>query len=199
MLTEILEAHAECDWNLLDHVNQQDPMEHDFSIWQRTYQLKWAISKALAPDSILEIGVRYGYSAFAFLGATPGCWYLGLDNDGDESGGVRGSLKWAASKLRNYAKASVLKTDTQKLDKLPGDVWDLIHVDGKQTGASTNHDMSLALNQARYILIDGYWWTDVNFDAINDWLMLNKKDIEWHIVINDAGSVYGDVLIKVRQ
>lgn len=199
MLSEIYHNLERCDWDLLDHVYKDDPMAHCFPVWQRIYRLKWAIAAAIMPMSILEIGVRYGYSAFAFLAPAPGAHYLGLDNDGDVSGGVAGSLKWAASQLRKYEKASVLKTDTQKLQRLPGDVWDLIHVDGQQDGRSTDHDLSLAVEQARYILIDGYWWSEENYKSISNWLSVNRVKIEWYAVMNDAASQYGDVLIKVRR
>lgn len=199
MLSEIQQELQECQWDLLKHVNEDDPMAHCFPVWQRIYRIKYAIAKALAPDSILEIGVRYGYSAFAFLAAIPGCHYLGLDNDSSESGGVAGSLQWASQRLRSYSKASAIKSDTQKLTTLPGDIWDLVHVDGRQDGDSTIHDMNLAIQKARFILIDGYWWTGLNFNAINQWLFANKNSIEWHAVINDEVSAYGDVLIKVRR
>ena len=41
------------------------------------------VAAMLQPRSIVEIGVRAGYSAAAFLSAAPDCTYLGLDADQD--------------------------------------------------------------------------------------------------------------------
>ena len=43
------------------------------------YEVKHAIAKRLQPKSICEIGVRAGYSAYAFLSAAPAAEFLGID------------------------------------------------------------------------------------------------------------------------
>lgn len=199
MLTDIFKFRNQCEYDFTHDAYEHDPMWGDFEKWKPLYKLKWAIARALKPSSILEIGVRYGYSAFSFLDAVPDCEYLGVDNDSDSSGGVSGSLAWAQQKLKKYKSASAINDNSQTLDKLPGETWDLVHVDGQQTGVSTKHDLSLALEQARWILIDGYWWTSINFRSINEWLWDNRASLDFHIVINDVLSRYGDVLIKVGE
>ena len=46
----------------------------------RYYEMKHAIVKRLRPESICEIGVRAGYSLYAFLSAAPAAEYLGIDS-----------------------------------------------------------------------------------------------------------------------
>jgi hypothetical protein len=65
-----------------------DPLSYLFDEWQPYYRLKWAIASVVAPGSILEIGVRNGYSAGAFLGARPRARYLSIDADTDTHGGI---------------------------------------------------------------------------------------------------------------
>lgn len=199
MLTDIFKYRMQCEFDVSVHGYEHDPMLDCMEEWKPQYRIKWAIAKALMPSSILEIGVRYGYSAFAFLDACPSSEYLGIDNDSDSSGGVSGSLRWAQLKLKQYENARAVKNDTQTMTGLPGETWDLIHVDGQQDGAGTIHDLNLAVEQAHWILIDGYWWTPTNFKAINEWLWKNKGALDFHIVINDTTSKYGDVLIKVSE
>ncbi len=63
--------------------------------WDRLmeiYRIKYQVARAVAPASILEIGVRAGYSAAAFLAACPRARYVGLDKDDGSHGGVAGYL-----------------------------------------------------------------------------------------------------------
>jgi len=50
------------------------------------------------PHSILEVGVRYGYSAITFLKASENATYLGIDSNSDSFGRGSGAIDWA----RNY-------------------------------------------------------------------------------------------------
>ena len=43
------------------------------------YESKYRIAADIKPASIVEIGVRYGYSAAAFLLACPQAKYMGFD------------------------------------------------------------------------------------------------------------------------
>ena len=54
--------------------------------WCQCYETKFALATLLQPKTIFEIGVRAGYSAFAFLHAIPAASYLGIDANGDQGG-----------------------------------------------------------------------------------------------------------------
>ena len=123
--------------------------------------MKWAIASVLQPKSILEIGVRYGYSALAFLNASPSARYLGIDLDVAAFGGSVGAIDWARKACSKY-QAEFLVADSTKMLRLPGERYDLIHVDGQQDGDATMHDLILASTQASYILVDGYFWSRPN-------------------------------------
>jgi cyclopropane fatty-acyl-phospholipid synthase-like methyltransferase len=197
MLDAIQQAFQTSDYVFLATANPADPRRSDFPAWVDYYRLKWAIARVLQPTSILEIGVRYGYSAHAFLAACPTSTYLGIDLDSDVAGGVVGAIDWAKDIMQPFS-ASFLIADTQAMSCFPGDRddrYDLIHVDGQQDGDSSFHDLGLALQQANYVLVDGYHWTHQNFLAVNDFLLQHRDRLDWYGVIPGYG---GELLIKVK-
>jgi predicted O-methyltransferase YrrM len=128
--------------------------------YRELYRIKHGIAAELRPKSILEIGVRAGYSALAFLAACPGACYIGLDAENGAHGGQGGPwIPWARGLLKPY-NASIRITNTQHIRSLRGaflQIWgremgadlslgfDLIHVDGDHTEAGCSHDLGLAL------------------------------------------------------
>ncbi len=194
MIEDILHKYRQTAYDFRLYACADDPLRDRFDEWVDYYRLKWAIAKTLQPDRILEIGVRYGYAARAFLDATPTAHYVGLDADLPTFGGQPGALDWARQSLQNFA-VELLKENTQRLTRLPGPNYDLIHIDGQQDGDGTFHDLNLALNQGRYLLVDGYFWTRENFLAANEWLWLNQAALEWVIAIPGYA---GELLIKTR-
>ncbi len=172
-----------------------DPLAHLFIDWVDYYRLKWAIAHVLKPASILEIGVRFGYSAAAFLSGVPTAHYVGIDLDVDTFGGTQGAINWA-KKITQPFSADFIVADTQTMEWFPGDIYDLVHVDGQQDGDGTFHDLELALKQARYVLVDGYLWTRQNFTAVNDFLLRYSDLFDWYGVIPGYA---GELLIKVSE
>jgi 2-polyprenyl-3-methyl-5-hydroxy-6-metoxy-1,4-benzoquinol methylase len=171
-----------------------DPLAHLFEDWVRYYQLKAAIAAVLQPKSILEIGVRYGYSAAAFLHGSPSASYLGIDIDADSFGGHHNAIAWA-KKILAGSRAEFLVADSQTMTRFPGTVYDLIHIDGQQDGDGTYHDLELAVQQGRYVLVDGYFWTTTNFASVNEFLMRHKDAIEFYSVVPGYA---GELLIKTE-
>jgi cyclopropane fatty-acyl-phospholipid synthase-like methyltransferase len=194
MLDAIQQAFQTSDYNFLVTAHPADPRRSDFPAWVDYYRLKWAIARVLQPTSILEIGVRYGYSAHAFLTACPTSTYLGIDLDSDVAGGVVGAIDWAKKIMRPFS-ANFLVADTQAMLQFPGDRYDFVHVDGQQDGDSSFHDLGLALVQGNYVLVDGYHWTPQNFFAVNDFLLQHRDRLDWYGVIPGYG---GELLIKVK-
>jgi cyclopropane fatty-acyl-phospholipid synthase-like methyltransferase len=195
MLDQILREYRASQYDFRPIANPQDPLQHNFLAWVDYYRLKWAIAHVLQPRTILEIGVRYGYSGHAFLDACPTAHYLGIDLDSEISGGVKGAIDWAKKILQPFP-AEFCITDTQTLTTFPGQTYDLIHVDGQQDGDGSYHDLTLALAQSRYILVDGYHWTSQNFLAVNDWLLQNRDRLDWYAAIPGYA---GEMLIKVAE
>lgn len=158
------------------------------------YRLKAAIAQVLQPGTILEIGVRYGYSAHAFLHGAPQARYLGIDNNSESFGGELNALDYARSILP-AAQVTIIEGDTQQMPSLPGEEYDLIHVDGQQDGEGTYRDVEKAIAQGRHVLLDGVFWTETNLLATFDCLRKYRDALEWILIIPGYA---GEVLVKVK-
>lgn len=193
MFESIIEQAKTINYDFRHTASQDDPLAYLFDDWIDYYKVKWAIANFLKPSSILEIGVRFGYSAAAFLHGCPSAHYIGIDLDTDTYGGVKGAINWAKKITQSFA-AEFSIADTQTMNRLPGDIYDLIHVDGQQDGDGSIHDLELAIKQARYVLVDGYLWTRQNFTAVSDFLFRYNELFDFYGVIPGYA---GELLIKV--
>jgi SAM-dependent methyltransferase len=195
MIERILETWRSATFDFRTYAYDDDPLQDRFESWVPYYQLKWAIASVIQPTSIIEMGVRYGYSAAAFLDACPTARYLGIDLDIDRDGGVSGALDWARTRLAGF-RTEFLRADSQAMDQLPGERWDLAHVDGQRDGDSTFRDLEKALRQADWILLDGYFWNSTNFRAAGEFLLRHHGDIEFVLVIP---SYAGELLVRRKE
>lgn len=184
----------EIQYDFRETANPEDDFRPLWPKWVEYYRTKAAISKWLSPKSILEIGVRYGYSAKAFLAGAPMAAYTGIDANNGKSGGCHDGFTWARRILP--PKAVLIEQDTISLQSLPGGIYDLIHVDGEQTGLSTYRDLELASKQGRCILCDGYFWTSENFHAVNDFLLRYKDVIDCSLILPGYA---GEMLIWMNE
>jgi 2-polyprenyl-3-methyl-5-hydroxy-6-metoxy-1,4-benzoquinol methylase len=194
MVEEILKTAERSTYDFRETAHPEDPLRHLFPEWVPYYRMKWAIARVLQPDSILEIGVRFGYSALAFLNASPSARYVGIDLDLPTFGGSVGAINWARKACRLYD-AKFFIADSTKMERFPGARYDLIHVDGQQDGAATTHDLTLAASQADCILLDGYFWSRSNLFSASDFLYRYRDLIECSYVIPGYA---GELLIKLR-
>lgn len=122
------------------------------------YRVKYAVAEFVKPKSILEIGVRAGYSAAAFLQAGHTKIFTGLDLNAGTWGGVMGFQAHAEKALGKYGvEATFITGDSQDLTALPGGPYDLVHVDGDHSREGALHDVTLALDSgAKWVLVDDY-------------------------------------------
>jgi predicted O-methyltransferase YrrM len=194
MVEEILTLAAESTYDFRETAYPADPLRHLFLEWVSYYRMKWAIARVLQPKSILEIGVRFGYSALAFLNGSPSARFLGIDTDSTTFGGSTGAINWARKACRNYG-AEFVVADSTKMERFPGERYDLIHVDGQQDEGGTMHDLIVASAQARYILVDGYFWSRPNFFSASEFLYRYRDYIEFYEVIPGYA---GELLIKTK-
>ena len=195
MFESIIQQAQQADYDFRQTANPDDPLVHLFHEWLDYYKLKWSITHVLQPTSILEIGVRFGYSAAAFLHGHTAAHYVGIDLDTDSSGGQKGAISWAKEITQEFSPKFII-ADTQKMERFPGDIYDLIHVDGQQDGDSSFHDLELAIKQGRYVLLDGYMWTRQNFIAVSDFLFKYADLLDFYGVIPGYA---GELLIKVSE
>lgn len=193
MLDRIVELAAGSDYDFRVHANPDDPLTVCFDAWVPYYRLKWAIARAIKPERILEIGIRYGYGARSFLEGYPDAAYTGIDNDSAEYGGVVGAIKYAGSMLAGCGRSvAIHRADSQQLNPFPGGYYDLIHVDGRQDFPGFLSDGLKALKQGRYILMDGIYHTETNQEAARTLVQDHLAEIAWYGVIPRP---YGDLLI----
>lgn len=195
MIHEINKIYNNIDFDFRKYAYQDDGLSHLFPDWVPYYRMKYAICKTINPTSILETGVRYGYSAITFLNACPNARYLGIDNDTNTFGGSSGAILYAKRILKDYH-ADILLADSQEMEEFPGEHWDLIHIDGQQDGDGTFHDLEMAIRKTSWILVDGYFWSDENLVATS-YFMKKYRDFIEHIEIIPGYA--GDLLIKVKE
>jgi 2-polyprenyl-3-methyl-5-hydroxy-6-metoxy-1,4-benzoquinol methylase/predicted O-methyltransferase YrrM len=195
VIEEILKTYESSTYDFRTRAFPHDPLAHLFSSWVPYYRLKHSIAKVLRPATILEVGVRYGYSARAFLDASENSHYIGIDLNSNDFGGSEGAIEWARSVLP-ADRTTLLVADTQQMSVFPGGMYDLIHVDGQQDGDGTYHDLELACRQGRYVLVDGFLWTAQNFRAAGEFLFQHKQSIEYFWVIPGYA---GELLIKIKD
>ena len=173
-----------------------DPLAHLFEEWVPYYLLKYAVARALQPKSILEIGVRFGYSARAFLEASPRASYLGIDNRSEEfGGGGPDAALWAVRILAPYD-AKFIEGDSQQMTSFPGQHYDLTHVDGQQDGEGMYRDLWKAFDCSTFVLLDGFTWTRKNYEGVSRFLLDRRRDIDYYFVIPGYA---GELLIKVAE
>jgi predicted O-methyltransferase YrrM len=129
------------------------------STWPPCYEVKFALARLLQPRSILEIGVRAGYSALAFLTACPEASYVGIDSNSDTHGGFHGALDHARELLAPFQTVVLEMTSANYGEQLGANPdpsgFDLVHVDGDHSLDGCLADLRLADRlQPRTILVD---------------------------------------------
>jgi hypothetical protein len=126
----------------------------------RYYEIKHAIAARLQPVSICEIGVRAGYSAFAFLSAAPRAKFLGIDQGTHGVADIHEASSCATNARRILGEqAQFLWRNSRALRALPLInglyPYEFVHVDADHTFAGCSHDLMLA-RDAQYILVDDF-------------------------------------------
>jgi len=195
IIYKVASDNVEIEFDFTHYAYQYDHLNYLFPKWIAYYNLKYLICKCISPKSILEIGVRYGYSAISFLTASPKAKYLGIDNNSEVSGGERDALYFAKDILKDYD-ATILLGDSQKMDRFPGGIYDIIHVDGQQDGDGTFRDLELSIKQGGWIWVDGYFWTKENLLATTYFLDKYKDFIDFSISIPGYA---GEMLIHINN
>lgn len=165
---------------------------------RRYYEVKWNVARRLAPSSILEIGVRAGYSAFVFMRAAPqGACYLGMDNGLCDAEARREYIAHAR-KLLVGMDARLWIVDAGSLRSFPsspnGDAWDLVHVDGDHSRAGCLHDIRCAASIGRHILVDDYDTGEGIRRACSEFLETDGRG-RWSSELLSDGGLAGNLLM----
>jgi len=178
-----------------------DPSTELFQHYPAYYGVKNEILQTNFPDAkiIGEIGVRAGYSAWAFLQACPGAEFHGFDMEDPAYGGSDGKFsKWAIDLLKDY-NFNYHKINSQEVDTLmEGKEFDFIHVDGDHTKGGVMHDLDICLkalspNPKAFLLIDDYSHPQLPAvkEGVDEWLENNKDKV----VYEYKPSLRGEIVI----
>lgn len=172
------------------------------------YRNKAEISHAAKPKRICEIGVRFGYSAFALLcGAPSAQCFIGVDILPGKYGGLRDNTFPRVREMlgREFPDVAVWLThkDTRTECSLPGSNFpfppalDFVHVDGDHTEAGCRHDLLLAIAataRGGMILVDDYTYVAGVTRAVDKFVVECAARIESHYC---KKSLRGEYIIKI--
>ncbi len=157
-----------------DRVGGGGPYCFETEGWYRAYQAKARIAAALRPQSVLEIGIRYGYSAHAFLQCPSVVTYIGVDIDDTVLNAMgEPTCEWAMAMLgrttlstiqREFIKANTRTTSVLDLG-LNG--IDFVYIDADHTYEGAIDDMLQAWQLTQQVmLVDDYIGSPPVRDAV---------------------------------
>lgn len=168
--------------------------------YKEYYKIKYELCKKQGPKIIAEIGVRAGYSAWAFLQACPEAKYIGFDANNGTHGGQGGKdgkfAEWAAKILENYD-TDLIELDTQKTNDLKINEIDFFHVDGDHSIKGVQHDLDLAfksISNTGLIVVDDISYINEVKQGVSTWIdKMSDK-----IITEFVESLRGEMLIRKR-
>lgn len=142
---------------------------HDYLVGGNYYEWYYSIARTCQPKSILEIGVRFGYSMCFMALALDSVYLEGWDIESYTAG----SNTIAENNVRSLGyEAKILNKNSQDVKDLDRD-YDLVHVDGDHSCAGTLHDMNLVWRHCKCMVVDDYYVPDVK-KAVDEFLAFNK-------------------------
>ena len=148
---------------------------------------KWDIAQRFNPKLIAEIGVRLGYSAYAFLAACPQAIYHGYDVWGGDHGGTKIAgaeyVTWMLACNCKEANVTLHTANTQQLNSLDLHEVDFFHVDGDHSQQGALHDMEVVwptIKPGGVMIIDDYDFIVPVRGAVDQFIKSNSESIKSH-------------------
>jgi len=163
-------------------------------VWSKNcFEWYYAISKTIRPKTFMEIGVRFGFS---FLPTLVGCdtleYALGWDLE------TYGNNTIAIENIGKYyngnCKWEIQHVDSQQKNELP-QFFDLVSIDGCHDYECKIHDLKMAMNNSRYVIIDDYDYHTAVRNSVSQFMRDYSKYIEWALYIP---TFRGSQLIKFK-
>lgn len=152
------------------------------------YRVKWETVAGMPekPKVIAEIGVRAGYSALAMLLAAPDAHYVGYEHDAGNFGGIRGITEQAMPTVLKGFSRELHFVDSQSLHCIDEAV-DMFHVDGDHSWDGTMHDLELAWNCSRFVMVDDYDYIRSVQAAVDHFLVTHRLAFPACQALGDGG------------
>jgi hypothetical protein len=147
------------------------------------YKQKFKICEMVAPRTVLEIGVCWGYSAFSFLCCNSVELYVGIDIDDPSKNGVGvPTLDWAGqnlAKMFGYWMRTVhlIKQDSRAGLGIPSSTrFDFVHVDGDHSYEGCKSDLEMVWpHTSKALLADDYFASTEVHRAVDEFC--DSKDV----------------------
>ena len=159
------------------------------------YEWYYAIAKTFAPNKILEIGVRYGYSLGSMLaGSTNSKSVVGYDIDSYVENGLNIATENIKKHIGTTAKLDLRLEDSQSIKGFK-EKFDLAHIDGDHSFEGKIHDLNICAKVSKVIIVDDFHFLGEVNRACNDWLRVNYDLIEEYFVLD---SVRGTLVIILK-
>lgn len=154
------------------------------------YEYYYRVGEFYKPKSILEIGVRFGYSLLTLIkGSGHVSFAEGWDTEEyvPESNSTAGKLIY--SRVPATTEIYLNRVDSQQVHKL-NDFYDLISVDGNHDEDPTYHDLSLTVGHCKVVIIDDYDFLGSVTRGVNRFIEEYSEAIEkWCYLPSFRGTI----------
>lgn len=170
---------------------------HEYITSNNYYEWYYSLTKEINPESILEIGVRYGYSLCCMALACGKDVYLeGWDSVDTLPLVERDILDIAKENLKNlgYNNFNIITQDSHSVQKMPRK-FDLVHIDGDHSYQGKIMDLDLVKNSCKYLIIDDYHHLPQVRMAVDFFMEQNQNIIKEAYIINSfRGTMFVEFL-----
>jgi predicted O-methyltransferase YrrM len=204
---ELLDNIETCSWtphplySVFTQYDQEWYLAHE-AAFQHKYRCFYAVSKTIAPKSIIELGACAGASADAYLSGAPDADYVGLDVFGVN---IRhdNQAEWDPYKIaealfesRGFKNWQLIRGDLRLLQQLPN-LAELVVVDAAHDFDNEYADLQLALTaEPKFIFVDDADDANGAKPAIEKFLKDDLKDrVAYTVPMNYIG---GGLVIKLN-
>ena len=189
----------ETAWSEIERRWLADDAERPSEQYKAQYFQKWNVARGAGCKVIAEIGVRAGYSALAMLLGAPGARYIGFEADQGNYGGVPGITAQALERgvLAGF-EHEIRYVDTGGLIEIR-DMIDLFHVDGDHSYDGAYHDLELAWQCSRFVLVDDYDFIRPVQAATDHFIVTHRLAHPMVQVLSDGGFRGSMLLFGARH
>ena len=158
---------------------EKDQKNHEYITSGNYYEWYYSISKEIQPKSILEIGVRYGYSLCSMALACDKDIYLeGWDSVIDLPECEHDILLIAEKNLRGLGYNNINLKNVNSHATSINRVFDLVHIDGDHSYEGKVADLNLVKNKTTFLIVDDYFHVNAVKRAVDLFVEQNLDIIE---------------------